>query len=131
MKISLTITDTVEDMIQKIKECSLFISNDSGPVYIASLLGRPTFTIYGPTNPEYSFPFGENHRFIWKQLKCSAENDKFCFTLGGINCPSNECMILLTEEDVLESIENFLEELGVDKLSKWLVNLDNQNSKFL
>lgn len=116
LKIPLTITETVEDMIQKIKECSLFISNDSGPVYIASLLGKPTFTIYGPTNPEYSLPFGKNHHFIWKKLNCSAENDKFCFTLGGINCPAFECMNLLTEKDVLESLDSFLEELEIDKL---------------
>ena len=118
LEIPLTITETVEDMIQKIKECSLFISNDSGPVYIASLLGKPTFTIYGPTNPEYSLPFGKNHHFIWKKLNCSAENDKFCFTLGGINCPAFECMNLLTEKDVLESLDSFLEELEIDKLSK-------------
>jgi ADP-heptose:LPS heptosyltransferase len=118
LKIPLTITDTVEDMIQKIKECSLFISNDSGPVYIASLLGIPTFTIYGPTNPEYSLPFGKNHRFIWKKLSCSADNDKFCFTLGGIYCPAYECMNLLTEKDVMESIESFLEELDIGKLSR-------------
>jgi heptosyltransferase-2 len=118
LNIPLTMTETVKDMIQKIKECSLFISNDSGPVYIASLLGKPTFTIYGPTNPEYSLPFGKNHQFIWKKLKCSAENDKFCFTQGGINCPAYECMNLLEEKDVLESLESFLEKLGIDKLSK-------------
>ena len=30
------------------KKCSVFIGNDSGPVQIASLLGKPTFTIYSP-----------------------------------------------------------------------------------
>jgi lipopolysaccharide heptosyltransferase II len=116
LKIPLTITETVKDMIQKIKECSLFISNDTGPVYIASLLGKPTFTIYGPTNPKYSLPFGKNHNFIWKKLICSAENDKHCITRGGINCPAFECMNLLTEKDVLGSLDSFLEELEIDKL---------------
>ena len=118
LNIPLTMTDTIEDMIQKIKECSLFISNDSGPVYIASLLGKPTFTIYGPTNPEYSLPFGKNHNYIWKKLNCSAENDKFCFTQGGINCPAYECMNLLSEKDVLESLYSFLEDLKIEKLSR-------------
>jgi hypothetical protein len=63
-------------------------------------------------------PFGKNHKFIWKKLKCSAENDKFCFTKGGIYCPAYECMNLLMENEVLESLESFLDKLGIEKLSK-------------
>ncbi len=112
LSIPLTVTKSLDDLIDKTKECSVFISNDSGPTYIAALLGKPTFTIYGPTNPKYSLPFGGKHAFIQKQLSCSAVDEKFCFTMGGINCPSNECMQLLTVEEVYKSVEAFLHEIN-------------------
>lgn len=44
-------TKAVSDLINEIKNCSVLISNDSGPVYIANILGKATFSIYGPTEP--------------------------------------------------------------------------------
>lgn len=113
--ITVTHTPAVAHLIQTIKQCSLFISNDSGPTYIASLLGRATFTIYGPTNPLFSLPYGGNHRFIRKILKCSPDTERFCFTQGGINCPSNICMQVISVEEVSAEIRNFIKELGIRK----------------
>lgn len=110
-------TRTVGQLIEKIKSCSLFISNDSGPTYIASLLGKATFTIYGPTNPDFSLPFGENHRFIRKVLKCSPVKERFCFTQAGIYCPSNICMQLIPVQEVSDGIRAFIRELGIKNLS--------------
>ncbi len=62
-------TQIINELIEVIDNCSLFISNDSGPLYIANMLGKPTFTLYGPTNPLFSLPFGKNHRFIQKKDK--------------------------------------------------------------
>jgi heptosyltransferase-2 len=103
-------TNSLEGLIEHIKHCFVFIGNDSGPLYIASLLGKPTFTIYGPTNYEYSLPFGNNHEFISKKLKCSPkENEQYCFTTAGIDgCPSFECMNLLEMDEVYNSISNFI-----------------------
>jgi heptosyltransferase-2 len=99
-------TQTVEQLIEQIKSCSIFIGNDSGPLYIASLLGKPTFSIYGPTNYEFSSPFGESHQNITKTLKCSPEKNKqYCFTTAGMfGCPSFECMNLLEFEDAYDRI---------------------------
>jgi ADP-heptose:LPS heptosyltransferase len=73
LNLEIEITNTVNELIAKTKGASLFISNDSGPIYIANLLGKPTFTIYGPTNPKFSLPFGESHKFYQKILPCSAD----------------------------------------------------------
>jgi ADP-heptose:LPS heptosyltransferase len=99
-------TRSLEELIEHIKLCSVFISNDSGPLYIASLLGKPNFSIYGPTNPEFSRPFGTNHQFIVQSLKCSPEKNKqYCFTYAGMSgCPSFECMNLLTVEEVYNGL---------------------------
>ena len=89
---------------------NLIISNDSGPLYLANLLGKPTFTIYGPTNPEYSIPFGKNHDYIQKKIECSPEKNKqYCFTNAGRKgCPSFECMNKLTIDEVLKKLNEFL-----------------------
>lgn len=108
-------TRNIYELMQIIDKCSIFISNDSGPLYIANMLGTPTFTIYGPTNPEYSLPYGKNHQFIQKKIKCSPQvNEQYCFTNAGrIGCPSFECMNLLDVEEVFESLSGFINELGI------------------
>ena len=113
--IPISITTSIKDLIKKINDSSVFISNDSGPLYIAAILGKPTFTIYGPTNPLFSLPFGQNHSFIRKKIICSPEKDKqYCSTNAGRKgCPSFECMNLLQVKDVYENLNSFFNELGI------------------
>ncbi len=113
LELEIQITSTVDELIKKTKDACLFISNDSGPSYIANLLGKPTFTIYGPTNPKFSLPFGENHRYFQKELSCSAKEEKVCFTLGGINCPSYECLNLITVDEIEDSVNSFIKHLDI------------------
>ena len=113
--INICVTRTLAELISKIKEGSVYISNDTGPLYIANLLGIATFTIYGPTNPEYSLPFGNNHKFIRKKIKCSPVNDQVCYTLAGIYCAHYECMNQLTVDEVYKSLASFLENLNIMK----------------
>jgi ADP-heptose:LPS heptosyltransferase len=110
-ELSISKTKSISDLIEKIKECSVFIGNDSGPVYIAGMLGKPTFTIYGPTNPAYSLPYGEDHDFIVKTIHCSpGENEQYCFTHGGqVGCPAFKCMELLEVDEVFKKILPFIE----------------------
>jgi len=109
----LSFTTSINDLVNKIKECSVFISNDSGPLYIANLLGKATFTIYGPTNPEFSLPFGKYHKFIQKKIPCSPNGTQYCFTHAGLYCPSNECMNLLQVKEVHNTLQSFLSELEI------------------
>lgn len=113
LQLEVYITNTINDLINKISEAGLFISNDSGPIYIANFLGKPTFTIYGPTNPKFSLPFGENHRYYQKELFCIAKEEKVCFTLGGINCPSQECMNQITVDEIESIVTGFVSDLGI------------------
>lgn len=116
LNLKIEITNTINELIEKTKGASLFISNDSGPIYIANLLGKPTFTIYGPTNPSFSFPFGDNHKFYKKELSCSPK-EQMCFKLAGINCPSYECMNLITVDDIEDSVNSFIRHLGIEEKS--------------
>ncbi len=103
-------TETIDELISEINKCSIFVSNDSGPLYIAALLGKPTFTIYGPTNPDYSLPKGKHNSMIRKKIHCSpASGQQYCYTNAGRDgCPSFECMNQLSTLEVFEKIVSFL-----------------------
>lgn len=107
-------TTTIELLFEAIGDCSLFISNDSGPLQIAALLGKPTFTIYGPTNPDFHLPYGNFHRHIRKILSCSPLKEKYCFADGGDSCPHIDCLGLLGVDEVFESVNQLIHELKSD-----------------
>jgi ADP-heptose:LPS heptosyltransferase len=108
--ITFSIANNTSDLIEAIKKCSIFVGNDSGPVHIANLLGKSTFTVYGPTNPAFHSPLNGKNSFISKRIKCSPKyGEKMCFTLGGqIGCPSFECMNLLSVDEVKMELEKFI-----------------------
>lgn len=102
---------SMEELIQNIKECSLFIGNDSGPVNIANFLGRPTFSIYGATNSDYTTTSQEHQLYIQKKLICSARNsEKFCLVGGAeFSCSGIQCMNLLQVHEVYNQLKPLAE----------------------
>lgn len=112
-------SNSIDKMIHEISTSGIVIGNDSGPVQIASLIGIPTFSIYGPTNPKYHMPQGKHHQYIQKIINCSPkENERLCFTNGGREgCPSNECLRILKAEEVYTKLETFIDNLDRMKLA--------------
>ena len=110
--IDLIQTDSVEELIENIKECSLLIDNDSGPVNIANYLGKPTFSIYGATNPDFTVSGASHQIFIQKLLSCSSQKrDKYCSIGASVyDCAGIQCMNLLTVEEVYASVTPLLED---------------------
>lgn len=116
-------SDNIESLLEAIAGCSLFISNDSGPLQIAALLGKPTFTIYGPTNPDFHLPYGNFHRHKRKILSCSPLNEKYCFADGGDSCPHNDCLELLGVDEVYDNVNQLIHEL------KYSFSIPGENEK--
>lgn len=109
-KIKFLQTRTVRELINEIKDCKMLIGNDSGPVQIAALLGKYTFSIYGPTNPKFHLPKGDRHFYVQKSLPCTPEEDeRICFTDGGKDgCPSFECLSILSVDSVYNELRDIL-----------------------
>jgi len=116
-KISIIETIDITDLIKCIKRCFLYIGNDSGPGHIANLIGKPVFTIYGPTNPTYHQPKSGLSGYIAKIIVCSPKfNEKLCFTNGGRKgCPSFECMNQLGVDEVFLEVSSFIKILKKGK----------------
>ena len=55
--IDLTKKTNLEQLLGLIQHTRLVISNDSGPMHLASALGSPTLAAFGPTFPERTGPF--------------------------------------------------------------------------
>jgi heptosyltransferase-2 len=107
----------IQELIEEINSSSIIVSNDTGPIYLSALLGHPTYTIFGPTGPMFHKVEGVHHQFIVKELRCSPTlSEKLCFAFGGrIGCPSNECMQLLSVNEVYNDLILFLDRMNISK----------------
>jgi ADP-heptose:LPS heptosyltransferase len=91
-----------------IKRANIFIGADSAPLHIASAVGTPTISLFGPTNPEFSTPLN-NNIILYKKLNCSApDNEQYCTRNAGKNCYTVDCMKMILVQDVIEGVNEIL-----------------------
>lgn len=77
-------TPTLPDLAALLREGSVFVGADSGPLHMASLLGTPVLQLLGPTDPVHNEPYaGTPWRRAHVPLSCSP-----CRR----GCESVECM---------------------------------------
>lgn len=74
--------------------CDLLVSNDTGPAHVAASLGRPTLTIFGPTNEFATAPTGARAAIIRAEgIECARCMHR--------DCPiDHRCMTRLSTTDV-------------------------------
>lgn len=79
---------------------ALFVTNDSGLMHLASAMGVPIVSIWGPTDPVKNRPWGNNFEIIRLGLDCSP-----CYRVGHINiCPNRLCLEGITTEMVFDAV---------------------------
>jgi heptosyltransferase-2 len=81
--------------------CSLLVSNDSAPVFLASAVGCPTVVIYGPELSRVASPLGGSHISLEADLPCRP-----CFPKP--SCRDPECMDRISVDMVVKAAEKFL-----------------------
>jgi len=62
---------TISELIESVAACELLLTNDSGPMHIASALGVRTVAIFGATDDEATGPTGEWSRVVREPVECS------------------------------------------------------------
>ncbi|PWU06589.1 MAG: lipopolysaccharide heptosyltransferase II [Verrucomicrobia bacterium] len=96
------------DMAQLISELvsvRLLLTNDTGTMHLASLLGVPVVAIFGSTEPLLTAPFGNRNRILRHQVECSP-----CFLR---TCPMDlRCMKEITVQQVTAAILEILDPPG-------------------
>lgn len=96
---------SVGELAALLKRCRLFISNDSGPVHIATAVGTPSIVVFGRKQPGLSpkrwGPIGKEDIVLYKDVGCEvclAHNCKIGF----------KCLEAITVDDVFKAVEKLL-----------------------
>jgi len=94
---------TITELCANIGGCSLFITNDSGPMHVAAAYKVPTVAIFGPTKyKETSQWMNEKSKIVRHEMKCSPCMKREC-PLG-----HHECMTTITASEVIEAVKEVL-----------------------
>jgi heptosyltransferase-2 len=89
-----------------IKRCDCLVTNDSGPMHVASALQVPVVVIFGPTHPRLGFaPVGSENVVLCADVECSP-----CSLHGEKKCSkkSRLCMDLIEPETVVGAVERLI-----------------------
>lgn len=95
---------TLSELIAKLKECTLLLTNDTGTMHLADLLGVPVVAIFGSTEPALTGPVGTTtppHRIIRRKVECSPCYLRVCPI--DFRC-MNEITVEMVTSAVLESL---------------------------
>ena len=49
---------TLDELIEELRKCRLLLTNDTGTMHLATLLGVPVVAIFGSTEPSLTGPLG-------------------------------------------------------------------------
>lgn len=78
----------VADLVALARASALVISGDTGPLHIATAVGTPTVSLFGPTDPERNGPFTTGDAVVSRYDTCGCHYDRAChqtqWCLGGV-----------------------------------------------
>ncbi len=84
----------IRQLVALLKTASLAVTNDSGPMHIAAALGTPLVSLFGPTSPSRTGPYGRAGSVVRLEIPCSP-----CYSR---RCSHQSCLRLLPAAQVLE-----------------------------
>ncbi|MDB6133160.1 MAG: rfaF [Verrucomicrobiales bacterium] len=93
---------TLEELMEELRRCRLLLTNDTGTMHLAALLGTRVAAIFGSTEPDWTGPLGNGHVIIRRHVECSP-----CFLR---QCPLDfRCMKEITSERVGKEVLHALD----------------------
>lgn len=95
---------TLSETAALIEKCSLFISNDSGLLHVASAVKTPVVGLFGPTDPGRTGPYPDSSAVVRKDMTCSP-----CYVGKPVRCDHSECLDSITVHDVIEKVKQKLD----------------------
>ena len=91
---------SIKELCANIGGCSLFITNDSGPMHVAAAYQVPTVAIFGPTkHKETSQWMNKKSKIIRHEMECSPCMKREC------PLKHHECMKSITASEVIEAVK--------------------------
>ena len=93
---------SLRELMALIRRCSLFITNDSGPMHIAAAFGVPLVAIFGSTDHTGTSPYTDRAIIVRKDVACAPCKLRECPT-------DHECMTAVTADDVVTAARQLIE----------------------
>ncbi len=99
---------SIKELVGLFTKSRLLITNDSGPLHIASIVGLPTISFFGPETPYLYGPLGSEHHVFYEDIFCSPCIN--IYNAKASSCDNNICLKSIRPEIVMKTIEekNFL-----------------------
>ncbi len=92
---------TLEQLIDELRRCRLLLTNDTGTMHLAALLGVPVVAVFGSTEPRLTGPLGNGHTILRHHVECSP-----CFLR---ECPIDfRCMKAVSADEVAGAVVSML-----------------------
>ena len=97
---------SLAELFMVVKQCELFISNDTGPMHIAAAQGVRTIGLFGPNTPVRFAPYGPGNVSIYNPVL-----NKPCINvhLGEVpDCSTHNHMSKIQVNDVFSAVQKIL-----------------------
>ena len=109
---------TLEQLAAELGECALLLTNDTGTMHLATLLGVPVVALFGSTEPHLTGPLGNARHIIHHQVECSP-----CFLR---ECPIDfRCMKAISVEEVVAAVSTQLDQWQTPAIARSSVTSEN------
>lgn len=104
---------SVRELISEINSSECLITNDSGPLHIASALNIPVIAFFGPESPVRYGPLSSRSLVFYNELECSP-----CMSVSNsktVNCiyDSPKCMEQFEITEIIRKTDIFLKGLSI------------------
>ena len=92
---------TLDQLIDELRKCRLLLTNDTGTMHLAALLGVRVVAVFGSTEPHLTGPLGNGHIILRHHVECSP-----CFLR---ECPIDfRCMKAISADEVAAAVLSML-----------------------
>lgn len=62
---------TLPELIELLRRCELLVTNDTGPMHLAAAMRKPVVSLFGPTRPDQTGPYGQEAFALRHPLPCA------------------------------------------------------------
>jgi heptosyltransferase I len=95
---------TLPELAALLRRGTICVSNDSGPMHLATALERPVVAVFGPTDPIWAGPYRRDDAVLRADLPCSP-----CYLRLLSRCAHNhDCMKNVAASAVIERAEKII-----------------------
>jgi hypothetical protein len=94
----------LQHLVRVLSQADLFVGGDTGPMHIASALGRPVVALFGPKDPRGTGPYCSRSEVVTAPVECRPWSRR--------RCPDPRCMTQIAVDQVVHACRRLLDGRG-------------------